>query len=73
MDVFGNCGRQIMASEAQISYIFGLEKYAPGRVKAAQLSWGGDLTEMPKQEAAILLSFLIELKKSSDDKRAAGF
>jgi hypothetical protein len=58
-----------MASDAQISYIFGLEAYAPGRVKAAQLSWGGDLTEMPKQEAAILLSFLIDLKKSSEDKK----
>jgi hypothetical protein len=62
-----------MATDAQIRYIFGLEAYAPGRVKAAQLSWGGDLTEMPKQEAAILLSFLIDLKKSADDRRAAGF
>ena len=62
-----------MASEAQISYIFGLEKYAPGRVKQAQLNWGGDLTEMPKQEAAILLSFLIEVKKSIEDKKAAGY
>ena len=60
-----------MATDAQISYIFGLQAYAPGRVAAAQLSWGGDLTEMPKQEAAILLSFLVDLKKANDDRRAA--
>lgn len=62
-----------MATDAQIRYIFGLKAYAPGRVEAAQLSWGGDLEQMPKQEAAILLSFLIDLKKTIEDRKAGGF
>ena len=61
-----------MASDAQIKYINGLARYAPGRVEGAKLSWGENLWEMPKQEAAMLISFLVELKKVDDDKKAAG-
>jgi hypothetical protein len=63
---------KLMATDPQIRYILGLERYAPGRVEAAKLSWGDDLWDMPKQEAAMLINLLVELKKRADDEKAAG-
>jgi hypothetical protein len=54
----------VMATIGQIKYILGLSHLAPGRVEGAKLAWGDDLFDMPKQEAAILLSFLIDLRDS---------